>query len=38
MRWKEAFDAGCAPKVNLEATSESALEFVDLDDLKAHAI
>ena len=38
MRWKEAFEAGCAPKVNIEATSESALEFVDLEDLKAHAI
>jgi hypothetical protein len=24
--------------VNLEATSESALEFVDLEDLKASAI
>jgi len=38
MRWKEALDAGCAPKVNLAATAESALEFVDLDDLKAHAL
>jgi len=37
LRWKEAFEAGCAPKVVLEATAESALEFVDLDDLKAHA-
>jgi len=38
LRWKEALDAGCAPKVNLAATAETALEFVDLDDLKAHTI
>ena len=37
IRWKEAFDHGCAPKVNLAATSVVALEFVDLDDLKEHA-
>lgn len=36
-RWKQAFDAGCAPGVVLEATHVSALEFVDLDDLRAHA-
>lgn len=36
-RWKEALNAGCAPKVILEATSEVALEFVDLTDLEAHA-
>lgn len=35
-RWKEAFDAGVAPAVVLEATHRSALEFVDLDDLRAH--
>lgn len=27
-RWKEAFDAGVAPPVNLDATNEKALEFV----------
>lgn len=37
-RWKEALDQGCAPKVNLAATSVVALEFVDLDDLKEHAV
>ncbi len=37
MRWKEALEAHCAPKVKLEATSEVALEFVDLEDLKKHA-
>jgi uncharacterized protein (DUF2237 family) len=36
-RWAEAFDAGMAPKVCLEATHISALEFVDLEDLKLHA-
>ena len=28
LRWKEAFKAGKAPKVNLEATEEKTLEFV----------
>tara|TARA_B100000700_G_scaffold297217_1_gene361920 strand:+ start:1464 stop:1775 length:312 start_codon:yes stop_codon:yes gene_type:complete len=37
-RWVEAMEAGVAPPVILEATSVSALEFVDLDDLKKHAI
>lgn len=36
-RWKEALEAGCAPPVDLEATHMAALEFVDLDDLRAHA-
>ncbi len=36
-RWKEALDAGKAPMVVLEATHESALEFLDLADLQAHA-
>ncbi|OIP82008.1 MAG: hypothetical protein AUK44_08725 [Porphyromonadaceae bacterium CG2_30_38_12] len=37
LRWKEAFEAGCAPKVYLEATSEKALEFISMNDLIAHA-
>ena len=37
-RWQEAFEAGCAPKVILEACHISALEFVDLEDLKSHAV
>lgn len=37
-RWKEALDAGRAPKVVLEATHMSALEFIDLDDLVRHAV
>lgn len=36
-RWKEALDAGVAPPVVLESTHESALEFLDLADLRAHA-
>ena len=36
-RWVEAFEAGLAPPVVLAATHASALEFVDLADLEAHA-
>lgn len=36
-RWKEAFDAGCAPEVILEATHMLALEFVSLQELQKHA-
>lgn len=35
-RWKEAFEAGKAPQVVLEATHVSTLEFVDLEQLEAH--
>lgn len=38
MRWKEALDAGKAPPVVLDATHESALEFLDLKDLREHAV
>lgn len=38
MRWKEAFEAGLAPRVVLRATHESVLDLIDFDDLKAHAI
>lgn len=37
-RWQEALEAGVAPPVFLEGTHISALEFVSLDDLKAHAV
>ena len=33
LRWKEAFDAGCAPEVILEATHEKSLDYVNLDEL-----
>ncbi len=36
-RWKEALDAGAAPKVVLDATHISTLEFVDLEDLERHS-
>jgi hypothetical protein len=38
LRWREAFDAGVAPRVVLEATHISTLEFVDLEDLREHAV
>ena len=37
-RWAEALEAGCACSVVLESTHMSALEFVNLDDLKSHAV
>jgi hypothetical protein len=37
-RWKEALEAGVAPPVDLEATHSSALEFVNLEELLAHAL
>ncbi len=37
-RWKEAFDAGVAPNVILEATHQNALQVVPLDDLKRFAL
>jgi hypothetical protein len=36
-RWVEAMEAGVAPRVVLEATSEAALEFATLEDLKRFA-
>jgi uncharacterized protein (DUF2237 family) len=38
LRWKEAFEAGMAPRIVLEATHISTLEFVDLEELQAHAV
>ena len=37
-RWKEAYEAGVAPPVVLEATHMSALEFVSLEELREHAV
>lgn len=37
LRWKEAFEAGMAPKVYLQGTHISTLEFIDLEDLKQHS-
>ena len=35
-RWTEAFEAGNAPKVVLEATHAATLEWASLGDLEAH--
>lgn len=37
-RWKEALLAGVAPRVLLESTHISALEFVELEELQAHGL
>ena len=37
-RWQEALINGQAPQVVLAATHEGALQYCELDDLKAHAI
>ncbi len=37
-RWAEAFAAGKAPRVVLQATHRGALEYCRLEDLKAHAV
>lgn len=38
LRWKEAYDAGVAPLVRLKSTHVLALEYVTLEELKAHAL
>lgn len=37
LRWKQALEAGAAPKVAVLSTSRFALTFVALEDLKRHA-
>ena len=37
LRWKEALDSGCAPKVDLESTNEKALKHVKIEDLIEHS-
>ncbi|MFO8027467.1 MAG: DUF2237 domain-containing protein [Opitutales bacterium] len=37
-RWEEAHAAGVAPRIRLEATHASVLEYIDLDLLKRFAI
>jgi uncharacterized protein (DUF2237 family) len=37
-RWQEAFEAGKAPRVVLQATHASALKIVKLNDLKRFAL
>tara|TARA_B100002052_G_C15832829_1_gene576239 strand:- start:252 stop:569 length:318 start_codon:yes stop_codon:yes gene_type:complete len=36
-RWKQAYDDGMAPFVRLEATEETALEVVSLEQLREYA-
>lgn len=36
-RWMEAYEAGCAPLVHLEATDEASLEDIPLNLLIKHA-
>ena len=38
LRWKEAWDAGCAPPVVLESTHLKALEYLLLDWLRQKAV
>ena len=38
LRWKEAFDAGCAPPVILEACHQRVLDLIPLEALQAHAL
>jgi uncharacterized protein len=37
-RWQEAFQAGHAPRVVLQATEQGALDYCELEALKRHAI
>ena len=37
-RWKEALEAGKAPRVVLQSTHNIVLEHVSLEDLKRHAL
>ena len=38
VRWKQALEAGMAPQVILQATHESVLDIVSLEELQEHAI
>ena len=38
MRWEEARQAGCAPRVKLTSTNIKTLEMIAFDNLKAHQI
>ncbi|MCB1859801.1 MAG: DUF2237 domain-containing protein [Gammaproteobacteria bacterium] len=37
-RWQEALEAGCAPRVVMQATHEKATEIVTLQALRQHSI
>jgi uncharacterized protein len=38
LRWKEAWEAGVAPPVDLDATNEAVLRYVPLGALQAHSL
>ena len=38
LRWKEAYDAGVAPKVYLESCHLNSLNFVTKEQLEEHAV
>jgi len=38
LRWKEAYDNGCAPKIYLRRTNKKVLKLVDLNILKEFAL
>ena len=38
LRWKEAYEAGVAPPVRLEATHEAALRYVSLEALRENEV
>lgn len=37
-RWKEAYEAGCPPKVHLKCTHHAALDIVTLGQLAEHSV
>jgi uncharacterized protein (DUF2237 family) len=38
LRWRQAYEMGCAPPVVLESTHQRALEFVLMEWLREHAV
>ena len=38
LRWAEANEAGCAPRVKLTSTNIKTLDYIKLEDLKQHQI
>lgn len=38
LRWREALEAGCAPRIILEATHEAALKHILLKDLQNYSL
>jgi hypothetical protein len=38
LRWMEAYEAGCPPKVALQASHEAALKHAPFEALKRHAL